>query len=180
MRKKGDAEWANHSQNKRILVAFSSPNTPARAEKELQIHKLKLGPFLDRKLLESLNPGARKGRLYRITGEAEKLLNLSSSRYDADKNWNLTGWVLSSPKQRIALLKVLDGNKRTSEEIRQKAFQINSCLSRTSTKDMLKELINKRLIDSETIDRKRYYWITPHGQKIKEVSILKPLLSGIT
>lgn len=55
---------ANQKGSAKILAAFEMPKTPKQVEKELQLSKLKIQPFLKNKFLETLNPGARKGRLY--------------------------------------------------------------------------------------------------------------------
>ena len=74
---------------------------------------------------------------------------------------------MASPKQRIVVLKVVDSEKRTSEGIRQRAYQFNANLTRISTKAILKELISNSLIESEMgDDRKRYYWIGERGKRI--------------
>ncbi len=62
----------------------------------------------------------------------------------------------------------MDLEKRTSEQIRERASQLNPCLSRTSTKDILKELISRDLIKTEMLERKRYYWIIELGIKLKK------------
>lgn len=167
MRGRGVAEWASQPKNRDILAAFSIPNMPARVEKELCIKKLKLGPFLKKNLLLSLNPGARKGRLYCLTNKARKLLNLPLVS-KAGKDWDIKGWLLSSPKQKRIIMKLVDSEKRTSEEIREKASQFNPCLSRTSTKDILKELVKKGLIETELNDRTRLYWLSNDGMRIKK------------
>ena len=71
-------EWIHRPNIKRILLTFSNPKTPGQAEKELEIKKLKLKPFLDYKLIKSLNPQAKKGRLYILTNKARKLIGVES------------------------------------------------------------------------------------------------------
>ena len=63
----GVKEWVNQPKIRQILISFTLPKTPREIEKELHIRKLKIKPFIDKGLLESLNPYARKGRLYVIT-----------------------------------------------------------------------------------------------------------------
>ena len=60
-----------------ILLLFSSPKTPRQVEKALGITKLKMKPFVEKKLIEILNPEARKGRLYRITDTPKSQLSVS-------------------------------------------------------------------------------------------------------
>lgn len=164
MNKRGVAEWVNQPKIKQILLAFSVPKTPRQAEEELGIKKLKLKPFLEKNLLESLNPEARKGRFYMLTGKARRLLKLPCSKKEGNKNWDLIGWIISSPKQRLVVLKTVDSEKRTSEEIRERASQLNPHLSRTSIKGILKELISRGLVETKMYDRKRYYWISEKGK----------------
>ena len=57
------ADWASRPRNADILRAFILPKTPTQIQKELNIKKFNLKPFLKRSLVECLNPGAQKGRL---------------------------------------------------------------------------------------------------------------------
>lgn len=161
------SEWVCRPRNKSILLAFSIPNTPTHVERELSIYKLKLLPFLKKSLIECLNPKARKGRLYLLTVRARKILQLSGRRNGLSNDWQLIGKIISSPKQLLAVLLTVDEQKRTSEEIRLKASPRNPCLSRISTKTVLRVLIAEKLIDTALIDRRRFYWITEYGMKIR-------------
>ncbi len=161
--------WIHQPKVNQILLSFSVPKTPKQVEKELGIRKLKLKPFLEKHLLESLNPEARKGRLYILTNKARRLLKLSGSNKENDKDWDLIGWIISSPRQRYVVLKTiaLDSVKRTSENIRERASRLNPCLSRISTKSILKELISRGLIETEIgDDLRRYYWISDKGKVV--------------
>lgn len=164
MKKRGFDGWINKPVNNKVLYSFAVPQTPRQVERMLNINKLKMQPFLEKKLVKILNPSARKGRYYTLTSKARKLLNLPVSRNNK-KNWNLIGFILSSPRQRFVVLKTLslDSVKRTSEEIRERAITLNPHLSRTSMKGILKELINKNLSETKMIDGKRYYWISAQG-----------------
>ena len=167
MGKKSPEAWANQPKIKSVLLAFTIPKTPGQIEKELNIKKLKIDPFLKKGLLESLNPHARKGRFYLTTLKARKLLQLSETRKGISKNWQLIGKIMASPKQKLAVLLTIDSQERTSEEIRLRAAKMNPCLSRISTKAVLRELIAEKLIDTELIERRRFYWITEQGEKIR-------------
>ena len=166
MEKREVADWICQPKITMILISFSVPRTPKQVEKRVNIKKLKLRPFLEKHLLKSLNPSARKGRFYILTNEARRLLELPGSKKETDKDWDLIGWVMASPRQRIVVLKAVDSVKRPSEEIRERASRLNSCLSRISTKGILKELISGNLIESEMIERKRYYWISKKGKSV--------------
>ena len=168
MGKRSVADWVNEQTINKILICFSAPKTPRQIEIELGIKKLKLKPFVEKNLLQSLNPKARKGRFYILTNKAKKFINLSGSINGRNYDWNLIGFIKSSPKQRLVILKTIDSKKRTSEEIRERAFQLNPHLTRISTKAILKELIGKFLIETEIIERKRYYWISEKGTDIKK------------
>jgi len=167
MNKKRLTDWIVQPKINAVLHAFSVPKTPRQVEIELTLKKLKLRPFLDRSMLVCLNPEARKGRHYIITPKTKRLLKLAYEKQD-DKDWDLIGWIKASPKQRLVILKSMDSEKRNSEQIRERASQYNPSLSRTSTKDILKELIGKDLVETELYDRKRYYWITKKGIENKE------------
>ncbi len=168
MGNRGLAAWIDQVEINKILLAFNVPRTPKQVEKDLRINKLKIKPFLDKNLLESLNPKARKGRLYVLTNYARRLLKLYNLKTENHKNWDLIGWIIASPKQRLVVLKTLavDSTKRTSEEIRERASKLNPHLSRISTKGILRELVNKRLVETEMIERKRYYWISGNGKAV--------------
>lgn len=147
---------------KNILLSFATPKTPRQVEKELGLKKIKTKHLVNKGSLTSLNPCARKGRLYLMT---EKL---TGAKFTAI-NWDLIGWVISSPKQRHVILKTIaiDSVKRTSEDIRRRASRLNVSLTRISTKEILKELISKNLVKTELQEnRKRYYWISKQGEKI--------------
>jgi hypothetical protein len=178
MNKRGVADWIKQVAINQILLSFSAPKTPRQVEKELGIKKLKLKPFLEKHLLETLNPEARKGRFYILTSKARRLLKLPSSKKGNNKDWDLIGWIMASPKQRLVVLRFVNSEKRTSEEIREKTSQLNPHLSRISTKGILKELINEGLVETEMLDRKRYYWLSEEGLDIKKS--LKLFLSDIT
>ena len=158
--------WLQQPKVKRILLSFSIPKTPKQVEKEIGIKKLKLKPFLEKKLIESLNPEASKGRLYVLTGKAKRLLKLSYLRKDRQKDWDIIGWIIASPRQRLVVIKTFDFVKRTSENIRIRVSRYNSHLTRISTKQILKGLISKRLIETEMNGRKRYYWLSEKGNDI--------------
>ena len=166
MAKRGLDDWIHQPKINQILFSFLVPKTPRRVEKELGIKKLKMKPFLEKGLLESLNPGARKGRLYRFTTKARGLLKLPISSKMGAQNWHLIGWVTASPKQRVVILRVVDAVKRTSEELRLRASQYNPHLTRISTKEILNGLVEKGFIETEMYDRKRYYWISEMGRSL--------------
>jgi predicted transcriptional regulator len=130
------------------------------------IKKLKLKSFLEKNLLKSLNPGVRKGRLYVITEKSRRLLKLPISKNKSNINWELKGWLMASPKQRLVVLRALDAEKRTSEEIRARAIKLNPHLTRISAKGILKELVSKYLAESDINYRKRYYWISDKGNSL--------------
>jgi predicted transcriptional regulator len=170
MEKKNLADWINQQKINQVLYSFSFPKTPRQVEKQLRIKKLKLKPFLEKNLLRSLNPETKKGRLYILTEKARKLLGLYGFKKEGDKNWNLIGWIIASPKQRLVVLKTLaiDSAKRNSEKIRKRASVLNPCLSRISTKTVLRELVDKGLVETEMNGRYRDYWITEKGKEIIE------------
>jgi predicted transcriptional regulator len=169
MKMRSIVDWTAQPKIKQILLLFSTPRTPSQVEKALGIKKLKMKPFLENNLVEILNPAARKGRLYRITNTARRQLDVSGFDKQGGRNYELMGWIISSPKQRMVILKVLDGIQRTSENIRERASKHNPHLSRISTKGILKELIKKGLVKSKMIEKKRYYWITEKGRVVREM-----------
>lgn len=147
-----------------ILVAFIVPRTPTQVGRRLGIKKLKMKPFVDYGFVRILNPESKKGRLYTITEKGRRLIGLPVSRKVSVKKWKLAGYVMASPKQRLVVLRVMDSTKRTSEDIRSRASKRNPCMTRISTKGILKELIQKGLAVSEMFKRKRCYWITEKGK----------------
>ncbi|MDM8536021.1 hypothetical protein QUF70_04645 [Desulfobacterales bacterium HSG17] len=159
-------DWINQLKNKQILLSFSIPKAPSQVKNELNIGKFNLKPYLKRGLIECLNPEGHKGRLYVLTTKAKKLFKLADLNQKNKKNYDLIGWILASPRQRYIIMKMLSLNsmRHTSEEVRIKSSNLNPCLSRISTKSILKELTNKGLVDTEMgTDRKRYYWINEEG-----------------
>jgi predicted transcriptional regulator len=149
---------------RQILSSFNVPKTPKQIEKELKLNKIKMKPFIEEKLVVALNPNAKKGRLYVTTKKARNLIDLSEFKYRNYRNWDLVGWIMASPKQRMVVMKSMDKTRRTSEKIRERASKVNPHLSRTSTKGILKELHRSGLIDTELIEGKRYYWMNDKGE----------------
>ena len=124
---------------------------------------------MKRGIIGCLNPEGRKGKLYVLTNKARRLLKISIPAQKNKKDYALIGWILASPRQRYVVLKTLSLNSvgQTSEEIRIKSSNLNPCLSRISTKSILKELINKELVETEIgDDRKRYYWVNEEGKSL--------------
>ena len=162
------AQWANNPNTKRILFLLDSPSTPRDIEKALGISKIKMKTLLEKGLVFPLNSNCRKGRLYILTPKARKILSLQVKEFYREADWNLIGWIKASPKQRLILLKTMaiDYYKRTSEEIRLRAAILNPRFTRISTKQVLKELLSKGLIETEVIERKRYYWISKKGKAL--------------
>jgi predicted transcriptional regulator len=162
-------DLAKKTQNSLILSEFSVPKTPSQVRKKLGIKKFNLKPYLKRGLLKCLNPEGRKGKLYVHTRRTKRLLKIPISVQNTEIDYALMGWIQASPRQRCVVLKTLFHNsaKHTSEAIRIKSAALNPCLSRISTKRILKELINKKLAETEMgKDRKRYYWATDKGKSL--------------
>ena len=97
-------------------------------------------------------------------------MGLSDYKKEKNKDWDLIGWILASQRQRHVVLKSMDSLKRTSENIRERASKFNSHLTRISTKQILKELISKGLVETEMTERRRYYCINGKGLAIKNWS----------
>ena len=174
------AEGVNNPRTRQTLLIFATPKTPRQAEIELSVKKLKLKPFLEQHLLRCLNPERRKGKFYIITDKARNILKPNYPDCDLNKDWELIGWIMSSPRQRLVVLRSVNEQKLISEEIRMKATQLNSHLTRESTKVILKDLGERKLTDSEILERIRFYWITEFGKKIKdEMAVLSPLTPTI-
>ncbi len=161
-------EWVKRPGVIRALVSFATPRTPSQVERRLGMKKLKMRPFVEKGLLRPLNVTAPKGRLFTTTAKARKLLGLPSSKRGIGKNWHLIGWVMASPRQKAVILKTVDSLKRTSEEIRERASKLNGRLSRTSTKGILKDLVDKGLANTELTETKRYYRISERGKSVAE------------
>ncbi len=171
-------EGINNPRIKQILLIFSTPKTPKQAAHQLSIRKIKLTSLIKNHLLKCLNPDSRKGRFYVLTDKAREILP-QCPETDINKDWDCIGWILSSPRQRLAIMRCVDGRKLTSEEIRMRATQFNSSISQSSAKNILRELVEKRLIDSEILERIRLYWLSSYGRKIKdEITVCYPLSPG--
>lgn len=163
-------DWSKRPEIRQILLEFTSPKTPRQVERHLHIKKLKMQPFIDKGIIKSLNPIARKGRLYQLTNKGRKSLNLQINDESA-KDWDLIGWILASPRQRYVILQTIaiDTVKRTSEHIRKRASRLNHHLTRISTKEILRELIGKYLVETElSKTRRRFYWISEKGINIQK------------
>jgi hypothetical protein len=170
----------NNPRIKQVLLVFSIPKTPTQAARELSLRKLKLKPFLENHLLKCLNPEARKGRFYIVSEKARKCYKILCSD-SSGKNWECIGWIISSPRQRLAIMRCIDDRKLTSEEIRMRATQFNSHLSRSSTKNILRELGARHLVDSDILEGFKFYWANLYGLKIKnELAVIAPISPGFS
>lgn len=174
--------WINQLPGrKRILSVFSEPKTLKNAERELGVKKLTLKWLIRNNCLACLSPLARKGRFYILTPEARECLNLKPCEIGINKDWDCIGWIVSSPRMRLVVLRSVDNRKLYSGEIRARATQLNSKISRTWTRNALKQLEKRNLVKSELIERIRFYWITEYGQKIKDdLAVLAPLAPEIS
>lgn len=169
----------NNPRIRKILLIFASPKTPKQAARELNTGRIKLRNYLDTHLIECLNPGARKGKFYIASEEARKCLNLFSPEIENCNDWEIIGWIIASPRQRLAIMRCVDEKKLASEEIRMRATQFNSNLTRPATKKTLKHLVQKHLLDSEIMERIRFYWLNEFGARIKdELAVIAPISPG--
>lgn len=170
MRKRDVEDWVQEPKNRQILHAFSIPKTPGTVKARLAIKNLTLKPFLEKGLIDLLNPKATKGRLYVLTAQARELLNLPPSQEPAKPAWDLLGWIVGSPRQRLAVLTTMamDAKKRTSSEIMERT-KTNSSITRKSIKSILKVLISKGLVETKltTELRKIYRGQELRGKKLK-------------
>lgn len=173
---KKDADYdLNNLKIKQILLIFLIPKTPSQAERELCIKKFNPKPFLENNLLKCLNPEARKGRFYTLSDKARKPLNINYAD-GINKDWDCIGWIISSPRQRLAVMRSVNDMKLTSEEIRARATQFNCHMDRTSIKRILKQLMEKHLVDSEILERIKFYRANSYGMKIKqELAVIAPI-----
>lgn len=179
------SDWIQQPKTSRILHSFSVPRTPRQVERELGIQKLKMESYLSKGLVKSLNPEGRKGRFYTLTDKARSLLKLPDSGSEGGKDWKLIGWVMASPRQRFVVLRTVDLKKRTSDGIMERAFKLDPTLSltRISTKEILKELISKKLVETELTAEvrkiyrgekiygkrlRRFYWLSEKGRLVSD------------
>ncbi len=171
-------EGINNPRVKQFLLVFSVPKTPTQAAKELSIRKPKLKPFLEKHLLKCLNPEAKKGRYYMVSEKARRHFNIICPDY-SNKDWECIGWIIASPRQRLTIMRCIDDRKLTSEEIRMRATQFNSSISQSSAKNILRELSGRNLIDSEILERIKFYWANAYGMKIKnELAVVASISPG--
>ena len=164
--KKGVTRKLQQKKVRDILCLFSHPNMPKRVERKLGVGRLRIKPYIESGLLRSLNQGARKGRLYILTDEARRQLNVADTNGNEHDDWELTGWVLASPKQRLPVLLATDSTRRSSETIRKRASRFNPRLTRVSSSSILRELAEKGLIHTRKERRNRYYWLAEKGKQV--------------
>jgi len=148
-------------------LALSLPKIPRQVEKNLKYQNSSLSHISDGLLL-ILNSRARKGRLYTLTDKARRRLRLHPLQTEKPIDWDLLGKIISSPKQKLVVLKALDSVKGTSENLRERAERLNPHLSRISIKKILSDLINGGLVRTDIRKRKRYYWISNKGKVLIE------------
>lgn len=138
-----------NEETRRRLTFFAEPRTPRQAEIYFNIKKIKLKPYIDNGLLNILNENSNKGRLYLLRKKGRKILNLPTTNQNYDLDWELIGWLMASPKQRLSLLKIigLDKSKRTSENIRYRASKVNSRLTRIE--ELLRSCLDTHLFSND-------------------------------
>lgn len=174
------SDGINNPKIKQVLLVFSIPRTPTQAARQLSLRKLKLKPFLEKHLLKCLNPEARKGRYYMVSEKARKHFKIICAD-NSGRDWECIGWIISSPRQRLTIMRCVEERKLTSEEIRMKATQFNSSISQSSAKNILRELGERHLVDSEILERIKFYWANAHGMKIKnELAVIAPISPGFS
>lgn len=181
MQKRKVADWLSQLKIKNILYSFAIPKTPRDVEKELNIPRFNLKPFLKRDIIKCLNPESYKGRIYVLTQKARKLLKLPDSNFDLDKDWTMIGKIKRSQKLKKLVLKVLSRKslKRTSDELGEEN-DLNH-MHRITIKNILNSLIKKDLVETELTPGlrkifrgrkiyskklRRYYWISEKGKKV--------------
>ena len=192
MKKKDISDYLSQPKIKNILHSFSIPKTPGDVEKELNIRRFNLKPFIERNIIKCLNPESYRGRLYVLTKKARKLLLLPYSNIDLNKDWDLICRVKRSPKLMKIVLTTISKKqiKRTSDELREEN-DLNH-MHRITIKNTLNSLIKKGLVETEltpdlrrifrgrkiyTKKLRRYYWISEKGEKV--LQDLKSLESTI-
>jgi len=104
-----EADFVISPASKRILLAFSSPSTPKKAMHLLCVRKIKFQIYVNAGLLKCLNPEEKRARFYVLTEKARKLLSLPPSELDLHKDWECIGWIISSPKMKLTVLRFVDG-----------------------------------------------------------------------
>lgn len=127
-RKKSESQ----GQNTEDIAMLFPPQNSLPGRKRIRTQQTKNKNSYEKNLIIPLNPQAQKGRLY-------IRINVYDLKQNAEyKDWDLVGWIISSPKQRTIVLKTiaLDSVKRTPEAIRYRASRLNECLSRISTKEI--------------------------------------------
>ncbi len=105
MEKKKLNEWVMEPKPKEILISFSTPKTQSQIIKKHAITKYHLQRFLKQKLIKCLNPELYEGKLYVLTRRARNLLGISTLKKQENKNYELIGWILASPRQRLIVLR---------------------------------------------------------------------------
>ena len=172
--RKRNSKPSVHPKTERVLREFQQPCCPRSVERKLDLKKLRTTELSQRGLLRCLNPQAKKGRLFILTQKGRECLDKGkplsldpSLRVDQ----HTLGWVMASPKQRLALLRTLgiDSVKRTSENLRKRAARFNPKLTRISTKDILKGLVAENLVETEKNKNRRFYWLSKKGVAVLEV-----------
>ena len=174
MKEKEATDWISQPRIRRILHALSIPRTPRQVERILGLRKLKMKPFLRKGLVKCLNAEARKSRYYVLTDKGRGVLKLPVGTKEGEKDWELIGWVMASPRQRVVVLQTMgtDEVKRTSEQIRKRASRFNPHLTRMSTKTILNELISKGLVETEMNGVYRNYWLRDRGKSLVRDGLL--------
>lgn len=156
--------WLSDPLVRKILKHFIIPKSLSHIKSELQTENFDITPFIQKDLIQCINKHSTQEKLFVITRKGRRFLKKSKPLEKQNNCKKIFSWLKSSPKQRLAVLRAVNGGKRMSENIRKRAQRYNKHLTRESTFTILNELLTKKLVFSTMENRRRYYWISPMGE----------------
>ena len=163
---------------KQVLFVLDRPKTPTELAGATGIRwgyvNAILRDFRKLGLVSCLNPHEGTGRFYHLTPMGARLrssLGKALPGFQPYKeptgfDWKVYAAIIRG-RQRRAFLRAMDTTWRTREEIRKHALQFNDRIWRPNAYDVLKVLLNYKLVDAITENGRTYYRLTIKGVKIK-------------
>ena len=163
---------------KRVLSALDRPRIPTELAVATGIRwgyvNAILRDFKKLGLVSCLNPYEGTGRLYRLTPRGARLRTVicrevagfKPYKEPAHFDWKVYA-AIARGRQRRAFLRAMDTSWKTREEIRKHALLFDDRIWRPNAYDVLKVLLNYKLVDAITENGRTYYRLTIKGVKIK-------------
>jgi hypothetical protein len=158
-----------------VLEVMSKPKIPAEIRDQIGLNKgnnlsSTIKELVRKNVLYCLRPKARLGKLYGLTKKGislRKKVGFGDYHESRGIDWYLYGWVVCG-KQRKAILKAMIPDvQMTLRQIRERAMEYNSRLSRTNTYDVMQLFLKTKNVMISKNNTTLSFGLTKTGRKIR-------------